>query len=30
MKYLREALADTKNPAASAEAEKLLRQLGSL
>jgi len=30
MKYLREALADTKNPAASAEAERLLRQLGSL
>src|SRR5215470_3634265 len=30
MKYLREALADTKNPAASAEAERLLRQMGSL
>ena len=29
-KYLREALADTKNSAASAEAEKLLRQMGSL
>ena len=29
-KYLREALADTKNSAASAEAERLLRQMGSL
>jgi len=29
-KYLREALADTKTPAASAEAEKLLRQMGAL
>jgi tetratricopeptide (TPR) repeat protein len=29
-KYLREALADTKNVAASAEAERLLRQMGSL
>jgi len=29
-KYLREALADTKNPAASSEAERLLRQMGSL
>jgi len=29
-KYLREALADTKNAAASAEAERLLRQMGSL
>ena len=30
MKYLRVALADTKNSAASAEAERLLRQMGSL
>jgi tetratricopeptide (TPR) repeat protein len=29
-KYLRVALADTKNSAASAEAERLLRQMGSL
>jgi tetratricopeptide (TPR) repeat protein len=29
-KYLREALADTKNSAASAEAERLLRQMGTL
>ena len=29
-KYLRLALADTKNSAASAEAERLLRQMGSL
>ena len=29
-KYLREALSDTKTPAASAEAEKLLRQMGAL
>ncbi len=29
-KYLREALADTKNPSASSEAEKLLRQMGAL
>ena len=29
-KYLKEALADTKTPAASAEAEKLLRQMGAL
>ena len=29
-KYLREALADTKNSAASAEAERLLRQMGPL
>ena len=29
-KYLRDALADTKNAAASAEAERLLRQMGSL
>jgi tetratricopeptide (TPR) repeat protein len=29
-KYLKEALADTKAPAASAEAEKLLREMGAL
>jgi tetratricopeptide (TPR) repeat protein len=29
-KYLRQALADSKTPAASAEAEKLLRQIGAL
>lgn len=29
-KYLRQALGDTKTPAASAEAEKLLRQMGAL
>jgi tetratricopeptide (TPR) repeat protein len=29
-KYLREALADTKSPDASAQAEKLLRQMGAL
>ncbi|MDO8432944.1 MAG: tetratricopeptide repeat protein [Candidatus Binatus sp.] len=30
MKYLKIALADTKNPAASSEAEKVLRQMGAL
>jgi tetratricopeptide (TPR) repeat protein len=29
-KYLRQALADTKNPSASAEAEKILKQIGAL
>jgi len=30
IKYLRQALADTKNPAASSEAEKALRNMGAL
>ena len=30
MKYLKIALADTKNPAASSEAEKVLKQMGAL
>ena len=29
-RYLKQTLADSKNPAASAEAEKLLRQMGAL
>ncbi len=30
VKYLKQALADTRNPSASSEAEKMLRQMGML